>query len=185
MKWLASAGGDGQSGQQRLDHAARRDQREKKNCSAVSATPSANSNPRARAGGRLVAKGGTEEHPVGRERPEQGRDEEHGFRRDVDLEAAGRRQVDACTRTRPEVAGNHAPIGAAASEADLKRASARRCYRAGTEGRAVMRLLLIEDDDILGEGLRDFLCATGHERRLVPQPGRRPTPSAASPTTRC
>jgi len=25
-----------------------------------------------------------------------------------------------------------------------------------------MRLLLIEDDDILGEGLRDFLCATGH-----------------------
>jgi two-component system OmpR family response regulator len=25
-----------------------------------------------------------------------------------------------------------------------------------------MRLLLIEDDDILGEGLRDFLCAEGH-----------------------
>jgi two-component system, OmpR family, response regulator len=25
-----------------------------------------------------------------------------------------------------------------------------------------MRLLLIEDDDILGEGLRDFLCADGH-----------------------
>ncbi len=25
-----------------------------------------------------------------------------------------------------------------------------------------MRLLLIEDDDLLGEGLRDFLCAEGH-----------------------
>ena len=30
-----------------------------------------------------------------------------------------------------------------------------------------MRLLLIEDDDILGEGLRDFLSADGHSVRVT------------------